>query len=305
MATRKSISERIDPQTLVTKGVKTETHGSATFPSGLSNGLDLRTSLVSPIGVFRLLFRGRQFVFFETDNHPSFMDIQKLSTGNLIFIVSGELSISPSMYNPRLPKYPAEIQTRFASFRTSSFVWESILKVPGAPHVTASLKTNSVVVSKSTRRPCPVPDWFREKFGQLYNKDPGVTFRQVETTPIKMCRGVNSNPYMVTVKSRDIDPTEHTNAVLYLQYCLDALGDHLFRNKIQCELNTESLLLKSASFLHMGESEVADVLAVESWDDETDVDMICFNIVKSGISIYQARIRFYRYDDIFDQSSRL
>ncbi|XP_046579486.1 uncharacterized protein LOC124287057 isoform X2 [Haliotis rubra] len=305
MASRRSVSERISTQTLVTNGIKTETYGSATFPSGLSYGLDLRTSLVSPIGVFRLLLRGRTFVFFETDNHPSFMDIQTLSTGNLIFTVSGELSISPSMYNPRLPKYPAEVQTRFASFRTSSFVWESILKVPGAPHVTASLKNNGVVVSKSTRRPCPVPDWFREKFGRLYNKDPGVTFRKVETTPIKMCRGVNSNPYMVTVKSRDIDSNQHTNTGLYLQYCLDALGDHLFRNKIQCELNTESLLLKSATFLHGGESEMADVLAVEFWDDETDADMICFNIVKSGISIYQARICFYRYDDIFEQTCRL
>ncbi|XP_046579487.1 uncharacterized protein LOC124287059 [Haliotis rubra] len=305
MATRKSVSERVQIQTLVTKGVQTETHGSATFPSGLSDGLDLRTSLVSPIGVFRLLLRGRTFVFLETDKHPPFMDNDKLTTDKLLFLVSGELSLSSSMYNPRLPKYPAEVQTRFASFRTSSFVWESILKVPGAPHVTASLKNNGVAVSKSTRRPCPVPDWFREKFGQLYNKDPGVTFRKVETTPIKMCRGVNSNPYLVTVKSRDIDVNQHTNAVLYLQYCLDALDDHLFRNKIQCELNTESLLLKSASFLHMGESEVADVLAVEFWDDETDADMICFNIVKSGISIYQARIRFYRYDDIFEQTSRL
>ncbi|XP_067658875.1 uncharacterized protein [Haliotis asinina] len=305
MATRKSVSERITTQTLVTKLAQIETYGSATFPSGLSDCLDLRTNLVTPVGVFRLIIHGRTFLFLERDNYPPFMDSDELTTDKLLFLVSGELRISSSMYNPRLPKYPAEVQSRLSSFRTSSFVLESILKVPGAPHVTASLKTNGVVVSKSTRRPCPVPDWFREKFGELYNKDPGVTFRQVETTPVKMCRGVNSNPYMLTVKSRDIDTNLHTNATLYLQYCLDALDDHLFRNKIRCELNTESLLVKSASFLHEGESEVADVLAVEFWDDETDAEMICFNILKSGISIYQARVHFYRYDEIFDQSSRL
>ncbi|XP_067658874.1 uncharacterized protein [Haliotis asinina] len=306
MATLKLMTERIRTQTLVTKGTKTETHGSATFPSGLSNGLDLRTKLVSPTEVFRLLLRGRMFVFFEPQNNPSFMNIQRLaSSGNLIFLVSGELRISSSMYNTRLPKYPAEVQTRFTSFRTSSVVWESILKVPGVPHVTASLTNNGVAVSTSTRKPCPLPYWFREKFGELYNKDPGVTFRQVETTPVKMCRGVNSIPYMLTVKSRDIDANLHTNTVLYLQYCLDALDDHLFRNKIRCKLNTESLLVKSASFLHGGESDVADVLAVEFWDDETDAEMICFNILKSGISIYQARVHFYRYDEIFDDTCRL
>ncbi|XP_046332442.1 uncharacterized protein LOC124115477 [Haliotis rufescens] len=305
MASRTTVGERNMTQMLVTKAAKTETTGSVTLPQGLSSGLNLRTSLVTPTGVFRVLLQGRKFLFLETSNPPSFMALDKLYTDKLVFIVSGQLNVSSNMYNPRLPKYPAEVQTRLVSFGTSSFVLESILRVPGFPQVTASLRNNVVVVSKSNRKTSPLPDWFREKFGPFYNKDAGVIFKQLETSPTKTCRGVNSLPYMLTVTSRDIDMNQHVNTVLYLQYCIDALDDHLIRNKIQCNLNTESLLLKSASFLHRGESEVTDILAVEFWDDETESEMICFNILKSGRSIYQARIHFYRYEEIFPQTSKL
>ncbi|XP_048242748.1 uncharacterized protein LOC125375874 [Haliotis rufescens] len=302
MSLSATIWSRLTSQIPMRRTAISKTRTIVKLPHGLANnGLDRRTNLVNPIAVQETIYQSRKFLMHEQNEGMQFLNAQELEKNNNLHLLTGEFSIAKEMYNPS-PKYPAEIECKLASYGKSSILCEFLMRSPDVSHPIAVVKDKAVLVSDSFTEVCPLPEIWKERFGSYYKKA-DIWFEPFATPSHMICRGAQVKPFVLTVPRRDEGTYGYVTSTMLLQYCLDALGDHFCRNKIHCEENKESLFLKNASYHITAFAGVADTLTVELWDDDTYSDGVCFNILKSGNSVFQSRIQFYSYGDLQLQDS--
>lgn len=75
-------------------------------------------------------------------------------------------------------------------------------------------------MSKSTRRPVPIPDWWKSKYSSsvVDNEHLIVAAEDVPTTVATSC-------YEMKVPWNEIDAYGHTNYQSYVKFCFDAAAD--------------------------------------------------------------------------------
>ena len=148
------------------------------------------------------------------------LEIDKLTVDRFTFMGSVKSSIAPSYYSipdmPRLPSLRGSVCLGYIG--TSSFNAIATLNCADTGEVYVRNVDQVVSVDKSTRKPMPLPEWWRTKYAPMVvGIEPLVLprFSPPETV----------HRYEYRVPWSDVDIYRHTNFSAYIRYCSDGATD--------------------------------------------------------------------------------
>ena len=106
--------------------------------------------------------------------NETFLDFRKLSSDHFIFMSSSEFVMSRAMYNNDIPKWPLDMKFTHGFVGNTSvanvcqfFACDEEDTANASESGQSLLWTNTyqiVLINKTSRKPTPLPDWFKEKF---------------------------------------------------------------------------------------------------------------------------------------------
>ena len=226
-----------------------------------------------------------------TDSH---IDSHNLLIDHFYFIASTRMCINQNLYDLNMPKYPL-IATKSLEFvGKSSFLLKTSIKHPDVDKSYADCYVQTVLVDPKTRKPSPLPDWWREKYVKHVQNNP-----QLKLEPL-LEPNENTFSFPVMVNSRDVDSYKHANWSSYIRFCDDACAMHTHlgnykkvdNDRINCGLREFQISFKKESLL-------GDQLHVKSWEDLEKSGCVNFK-VKNGSDVL-AEVKMEYFNDIKDQ----
>ena len=194
----------------------------------------------------------------------TFRDYAKLTRDTLTFMASNEIEIDQAMYDKTVPKRPLEFTFQFGYVGNSSFNTIGVLTAPSTGKNVLRIISQLVYINKTTRRPMPLPDWWR---GKLANVAIGNQALKVERTP----RPAITHVFPLTVLWSDTDNYDHATWTTYVQFCINAIHDGI-RNSFY-KNTTKDVVQKGLRKIRMGfigENVEGDKLTVHSWENGED-----------------------------------
>jgi acyl-CoA thioesterase FadM len=149
------------------------------------------------------------------------------------------------------------------------------------------------IVSKQTRKPMPIPDWWKEKYGSsaVGNERLVIQAEQIPSDP-----AVNLARYEMKIPWNEMDGYGHTNYLSYIKFCFDAAADAVAKNAYSA-FSGDILRynVKTIQLLFKAESRPNDMLEVVSWQSPTNPYQLHFTIQKEGVGmIFQSCIEFHK-----------
>ncbi len=218
----------------------------------------------------------------------TFLDYDKMTQNHYTFMGSTQTDVTKDYYDivnyTIVPKLVVNIHLGHIGNSSLNSVAEVVDKDTGKVFVT---NTNQVVcVSKQTRKPAPLPDWWRDQY-----KD-SVMGNQKLIVPL-IDKPDQTHCYEVKVGWRDIDAYKHTNYATYLEYCQDAAMDAMHQgvfSKLTGEITNYHI--GKTRVLYKGESKACDNLHVHTWENTNNPYILHFQIEKDGILIHQNTVHF-------------
>jgi acyl-CoA thioesterase FadM len=148
--------------------------------------------------------------------------------------------------------------------------------------------TNQVVtVSKETRQPTPLADWWKAKYASAVVEDKRLIVPMINV-PDK------THVYQMKVPWSDIDGYKHTNYISYIQYCFEASMDAVVAG-FYSKFKDDMLLyhVKEMEVAYKGETKAGDELQVATWENKEDPFKLHFDIRKAGSTVFQNSGIFY------------
>ena len=145
-------------------------------------------------------------------------------------------------------------------------------------------------MSKSTRRPALIPDWWKSRYSSAVvdNERLIVTAEEVPST-------VATSSYDMKVPWSEMDPYGHTNYQSYVRFCFDAAADAVNAGRY-ATFDGDILRHNVATIqsLYESESKANDILRIISWQSPDDPRELHFSIRKDdGTLLFQSRMQFY------------
>ena len=185
----------------------------------------------------------------------------------------------------KLPELVINLSLGYVGTSSLNSVTELVDKTTGKVY---AKNTNTVVsVDKTTRKPTPLPDWWKEKYESHV-----IGNQRLINPPLKVPENVYN--HRTTVTWSDIDGYRHTNYVVYIRFCFDAAMDAIHNGKLK-GFDTDIALYhtKDMQALYKGESNAGQELNVALWQNELNPLKLHFDITRDGESIFQATLEFY------------
>ena len=148
--------------------------------------------------------------------------------------------------------------------------------------------TNTVVsVDKTTRKPTPLPDWWKEKYQGHVIGNQRLICPHMEVPE-------GTHKLKTTVTWSDIDGYKHTNYVVYIRFCYDAAMDAIHHGYLSgFHDDIAQYLTKRMRALYKGESNAGQELTVSCWENSEDPYILHFDISREEESIFQCTLEFY------------
>ena len=216
-------------------------------------------------------------------------DVHKRS---LFMTVRLKMEIFPGFYQETganfLKILPVKIITELGYVGSTSQAWKGEIQNKDGK-VLATERVVFVCVNEESRRPVPLPSWFREKYAAFTKpKNQSQAVKKVA----KPKHGFFS--YKMKTAFSDTDLNLHVNKGSYVRYCVDcaetatAVG---FYSVIK-----ENFLLyraKSLTTQYSGESRAGEELIVHTWEDASNPLLLYFQIEKEEKSICFFTIEMY------------
>lgn len=219
------------------------------------------------------------------DTGRTFRDYAEMTSDRLTFLVTSCFDIELDLYNPTKPKSPLDVKVQGGYVGGSSL--NSIATVLTEEGQQLLSNVNQVVsVDKSSRRPLPLPDWWKVKYGEAGKSFSALKFHKYEKPD-----GVS--PFKIHVVRSDIDGNQHTNWSCYVRFALDGLYHNVKHKLIKHFDDVERRGLKRMELLYSGESFDDDVLDVFVWADVDDHNKICVHIEKLSQFLFQGTFTFH------------
>ncbi|XP_071103708.1 uncharacterized protein [Haliotis cracherodii] len=216
-------------------------------------------------------------------------DYAQLTSDRLTFVASSEVISEKAMYDTSVPKSPLDVLYQLGYVGKSSLSTVASIVVPSTGQTILRNTNHLVGMDKTSRRPKPLPDWWREKHGgSAIFKDPLIVPR--------LQRPTDAVQYKVKVAWTHTDNYNHTNYTTYVDFCIDAL--HYAIEKGCLGALTKDVVkrgIKSMRNTYIGESLENEELTIEVWSSDQDDRTVHFDIQKLGQSIFQST--FVYHDD--------
>ncbi|XP_005094022.2 uncharacterized protein LOC101858767 [Aplysia californica] len=242
----------------------------------------------------------RVFMFHEPYNDAGdiFMDWARTTSDRLIFISSTEVSFSRALYDPEVKKTELDVKIKLGYVGNASVAMVTELYSPdNKDEPICSQVAQTVSIDKSTRKPTPFQDWFRDKFVGRGIRDRGLVIRPFE-------RPENAFPYELKVRWSDTDGYNHVNALKYITFAEDAVHAALVHSESGEKTHntalrglTEDFLIngfKSMQISFQNESLEGENLVAYVWQpEEEDPSVVKCSIERNDQRICQLRFEYY------------
>ncbi|KAI0230205.1 hypothetical protein LSAT2_019413 [Lamellibrachia satsuma] len=239
-----------------------------------------------------LMTKARMYAFHAPadDTGETFLEYKTLTSDRYTFMASVKTSVARSYYSmPDMPQLPAVRASVCLSYiGTSSFSTSATLNCADSGEVYVHNINQVVSVDKSTRKPMPLPDWWRTKYASSVVGNERLViprFTQPETVHRYECR----------VPWTDVDMYRHTNYVAYIRYCIDCAMDGVYNGAYSNFSDTLSrYMIKDMRIAFYNESNANDTLQVSSWQDKDNPHILRFDGSKDEKTVFQSSIEFYQ-----------
>jgi acyl-CoA thioesterase FadM len=219
----------------------------------------------------------------------TFLEYDKLTEDRFTFMASTKTEVFRELYDlvdqPTMPNLEAELQLGYIG--TSSLNSVAILRNKDTGHVLAQNTNQVVTVLKTTRKPSPIADWWKNKYQPLVSGN-----QRLIVSPLNVPERVYH--YTIHVGWSDIDAYKHTNYVSYIRHCLDTAMDGVDKGYF-LRFKNDILLyhVKDMEISYKGESKAGDVLDVKTWEDADKPYQLYFDISNAGKTIFQCSMVFF------------
>ena len=224
------------------------------------------------------------------DNDRVFRDYAQLTDDRLTFLVTSRLDIEPAMYNSKIPKSPLDVLVQGGFIGNSSLNSITSVVTSGGQELMSNI--NQVVsIDRKTRRPLPLPDWWKEKYAVSAKPYQSLKFAKID-------KPENIPFYDYKVARSDLDGNNHANWSVYVKFSLDAMYHFSKTGFLASFSDFDSFCISRMELMYSGESFDDDVLKVYSWEDESAPTTAVVHIYKGDNFLFQGKFQFFRDDKV-------
>ncbi|XP_067686955.1 uncharacterized protein [Haliotis asinina] len=226
-------------------------------------------------------------------NHPlddsgrTMFDFDQLFSDSMSFVASTEVISEKAVYDTSVPKSPLDVFYQLGYVGKSSLSTVASIVVPSTGKTILRNINQFVVVHKTSRRPKPLPEWWREKYG-------GIAILKEPLIIPRLQRPTDAVQYRINVAWINTDNYKHTNYTVYVDYCINAL--HYAIEKGCMGSITKDVVkrgIKSSRNTYIGESLENDELTIWVWASEQDDRTVHFDIQKLDQSVSQSTFVYH------------
>lgn len=196
------------------------------------------------------------------------------SQDQVLFMLNCELEVDRALYEWESPKFPLVIDNRLVFVKRSSRAFENLLFHPERSKPYARFFTIDVNMDPQTRKPKPLPEWWKEHF-----RSPSDGDRREYELPPKPKEGVFSSSCRIHFS--DTDENKHANYTSYVRYCFDHMCENIIFGKYGSGLDAYQIGLKKLQVTFLNECMLGDVLTIHSWQTDSSENRFCFEIWNS------------------------
>lgn len=241
--------------------------------------------------LMRLFGRGF-FVACHTEDPDrgvtSYLDMAKMPN-KLIFIRVINMTIEKDFHrlqhsNRRL----LSIRIHLSHVGNTSWNTISVLKDGNSGKVLATSRRKTVIINKVTRKPQPLPNWWKRKYA------PTVVDSQELVVPSLEVPSENTYRYILTVTRKDTDLNKHVSNASYVKFCFDAATEAI-RNNFYVGFHGDILSygVEALRMSFVKEARAGDSLTVITWQDTHNPKILHFSFEKADEIIYQNSMGFF------------
>ncbi|KAL5004568.1 hypothetical protein ScPMuIL_018024 [Solemya velum] len=220
----------------------------------------------------------------DEDGH-TFRDYAAITDNRLTFLSSCEFTMNRELYDHRVPKSSLRVRLESAYVGTSSANTKAVI-ISSVDQKILFTNVNQVVsIDRSTRKPMPLPEWWRNKYSEFSKGHASLIFPKFEKKPNAAC-------YQVKVAWSDTDFNNHTNWTSYLRFAVDG-GHHCSDEGFLPNFEKNYKVgIKNIQIRYAGESHEGDILDVYVWQDDEKSELLYVDIHRGKESIFQTTIEF-------------
>ncbi|KAK3594293.1 hypothetical protein CHS0354_018983 [Potamilus streckersoni] len=260
---------------------------TVSHPGLSADDFDMRTTRPCVWKIMKAIGAARYFAHHAQldDTGRTFRDYAKLTDGQLTFLVASELVFTPDLYDYNVPKTPLIIKIQGGHIGNSSC--NSVATMLSRDNKFLCSNINQVVlIDKDTRRPMPLPDWWKSKYSKSAEGKRPVRFEK-EVRPDK------TSSFQIRIVWSDTDSNNHTNYASYVRYAIDAA--HFISKQGEIDEIKDMLNngISKLEMLYLGESTEGDVLHIFMWARQSTQNRIIVQMDKEDSTVFQCCMYYF------------
>ena len=215
----------------------------------------------------------------------TFRDYAEMTSDRMTFLVTSKMDICKSLYDPMIPKSPVDVRIKGGHIGNTSV--SSIATAFNKDGIQLLSNVNQVVsVDRKTRRPIPVPDWWKTRYVKSSENHSSLRVKKLEKK-----EGIE--PFQIRVLRSDLDGYRHVNWSSYVRFSLDALYHNIKNQMLTSFDDIDKTGLKSMELLYAGECFDGDILDIFVWEHEEMEKVACVQIYKKSDFIFQGSFEYF------------
>ena len=216
-----------------------------------------------------------------------FRDYAQLTDDRLTFMVSTRLDIETTMYDAKIPKAPLDVVVQGGFIGNCSLNTITTVVTKSSKKLMRNI-TQVVSIDKTSRRPLPLPDWWKNKYAESAKPHKPLKFSTIEKP-----KNVPFINYRV-VRS-DLDSNNHANWSVYVKYSLDAMYHFSKTGYLASFSDFDSFSLSRMDLMYSGESFDDNELQVNAWEEnECNHNTVISLILKDNQLLFQGKFKFLK-----------
>ncbi|CAL1536199.1 unnamed protein product [Lymnaea stagnalis] len=250
----------------------------------------------------------RQFVLHKpfNDSGSIFLDWPALTEDRFTFVSSTQFKMSKALYGSEVPKWPLDVEFILGFVGNSSMAGVTNFYNVGETSEPLWTQINQLVsIDKVTRKPTPLPDWFKDKYKGKGCMDQGLIIK-----PFNRPSLTYSMP--VVVRWSDTDNYNHTNFASYVHWAINAIHAAIreeekakgLKSTVSADQLPSSALnginkdivsngLKDVQICYLNESLEGQALNVHVWQQDNLEHKVFTSIERGEDDICQLQFEYF------------
>ena len=219
------------------------------------------------------------------DSGRTFRDYAQLTAYRLTLMVASVTDISQEMYNPKILKYPLDVKIQ------GGFIGNSSLTSVGTVVANTGMElvnnvNQMILVDKVSRRPVPLPDWWKNKYAESSKSHQPLKFSNID-------KPENASFYKRVVGRSDLNIINTTSWSVYVKFSLDAIYHITKTGTLDSVTNNDEFYLSCMELMYSGPSFEGDILQAFVWRDNSSKMTVIVHIFKENTLLFQGKFNFF------------